>query len=162
MAENYATHQPSQLSCDFSLSVLQLFSFFSHVRRTPCRQRLQLPAGRLPTRASGRAGGGTSFAEAGAAGSRRGLQYPAFLCRRPRGRGAQTIIGMLAAVAAAERLPLLATGGVLHASRDQRIVSDVFTCLRHHTTLDAAGRLLAPNDNRRLHDARTMQTLFAD
>ncbi len=82
--------------------------------------------------------------------------------QRHRVRGEETIIEMLAAFATTARLPLLATGGVLHASRDQRIVSDVFTCLRHHTTLDAAGRLLAPNENRRLHDGRTMQALFSD
>jgi error-prone DNA polymerase len=82
--------------------------------------------------------------------------------QRHRVRGEEPVIEMLAAVAARECLPLLATGGVLHASRDQRIVTDVFTCLRHHTTLDAAGRLLSPNENRRLHDADTMQALFRD
>lgn len=82
--------------------------------------------------------------------------------QRHRVREDESVIEMLAAVARARSLPLLATGGVLHATPDQRIVTDVFACLRQHTTLDAAGRLLAPNANRRLHDARAMQELFAD
>lgn len=82
--------------------------------------------------------------------------------QRHRVRGEETVIEMLAALAARERLPLLATGGVLHADADQRVIADVFACLRHHTTLDAAGRLLAPNENRHLHDARHMQALFRD
>jgi error-prone DNA polymerase len=82
--------------------------------------------------------------------------------QRHRVRGEETVIELLADVARAHGLPLLATGGVLHAVPEQRIVTDVFTCLRHRTTLDAAGRLLAPNANRRLHDARAMQELFRD
>ncbi len=82
--------------------------------------------------------------------------------QRHRVREEEPVIAMLAAVAAAHRLPLLATGGVLHATHDQRVITDVFTCLRHHTTLDAAGRLLAPNENRCLHDARHMRALFPD
>ncbi|HLP26604.1 MAG TPA: error-prone DNA polymerase, partial [Acidobacteriota bacterium] len=37
-----------------------------------------------------------------------------------------------------------------------------FTCLRHHTTLDAAGRLLEINSQRHLKSAREMQALFPD
>jgi error-prone DNA polymerase len=59
-------------------------------------------------------------------------------------------------------LPALATNGVLHATRDERTVLDVFTCAREHTHLDAAGRSLALNDERHLKPARTMQRLFAD
>ena len=82
--------------------------------------------------------------------------------QRHRVRGEETVNEMLAAVAARERLPLLATGGVLHAEPGQRVIADVFTCLRHHTTLDDAGRLLAPNANRHLHSARHMHALFPD
>ena len=39
-------------------------------------------------------------------------------------------------------LPLLATNGVCHASRAQREVADVFTCIRNHVRLETAGRLL--------------------
>jgi error-prone DNA polymerase len=64
--------------------------------------------------------------------------------------------------ARAAGLPLLATNGVLHADPQARAVVDVFTCLRHHTTLDAAGRRLAPNAERHLKGARAMGELFAD
>jgi len=59
-------------------------------------------------------------------------------------------------------LPLLATNGVLHATPADACVVDVFTCLRHHTTLDAAGRRLAPNRERHLRDESSMRELFAD
>ncbi|MEO6789180.1 MAG: error-prone DNA polymerase [Chthoniobacteraceae bacterium] len=68
----------------------------------------------------------------------------------------------LADLANATGLPLLATNGVLHASRGERVVLDVFTCTRHHTHLDAAGRLLASNDERHLKPAERMARLFAD
>jgi error-prone DNA polymerase len=82
--------------------------------------------------------------------------------QRHRVRGEETTLQMLTQLAAAHRLPLLATGGPLHATRAGREVSDVFTCLRHHTTLDAAGRLLAPNAARHLRSGRLMRQLFAD
>ncbi len=47
-------------------------------------------------------------------------------------------------------LPLLATNGVCHASRAQREVTDVFTCIRNHVRLETAGRLLATNSERYL------------
>ena len=59
-------------------------------------------------------------------------------------------------------LPLLATNGVCHASRAQREVTDVFTCIRNHVRLETAGRLLATNSERYLKPAKTMQQLFAD
>lgn len=82
--------------------------------------------------------------------------------QRHRVRGEETIVRMLADLAAQENLPLLATGGALFAEPAQRVVADVFTCLRHHTTLDAAGRLLAVNAQRHLHDAAHMRGLFPD
>ena len=65
-------------------------------------------------------------------------------------------------LAAAAKLPLLATNGVLYATRAERAVLDVFTCARNHTHLDAAGRLLALNDERHLKPAERMARLFAD
>jgi error-prone DNA polymerase len=59
-------------------------------------------------------------------------------------------------------LPLLATNGVCHATRAQREVADVFTCIRNHVRLETAGRLLAGNSERYLKTARTMQQIFAD
>ena len=59
-------------------------------------------------------------------------------------------------------LPLLATNGVCHASRVQREVSDVFTCIRNHVRLETAGQLLARNSERYLKSAKMMNKLFAD
>ncbi len=64
--------------------------------------------------------------------------------------------------AAARGLPLLATNGVTHAAPADRAVTDVFTCLREHTTLDAAGRRLSRNTERHLKPARRLHALFAD
>lgn len=59
-------------------------------------------------------------------------------------------------------LTSLATGGVAYARPEDREIADVFTCLRHHTTLDTAGRLLAPNSARHLRGPAAMQHLFSD
>src|SRR5207247_1811212 len=42
------------------------------------------------------------------------------------------------------------------------IVADVFTCLRLHTTLDAAGRQLEINSERHVKSETEMQALFPD
>ncbi len=60
------------------------------------------------------------------------------------------------------RLPLVATNGVCHATRSEREVLDVFTCLDHKTTLAEAGRLLARNSERHLKSPAEMSQLFAD
>ncbi|HKO41684.1 MAG TPA: error-prone DNA polymerase [Pyrinomonadaceae bacterium] len=59
-------------------------------------------------------------------------------------------------------LPLLATNGVCHATRAQREVADVFTCIRNHVRLETAGRLLAGNSERYLKPAKIMHQIFAD
>ncbi len=60
------------------------------------------------------------------------------------------------------RLPLIATNGVRYAGRRDRELFDVLTALRHRTTLDEAGRLLAANRERHLKDGASMARLFAD
>lgn len=60
------------------------------------------------------------------------------------------------------RVPLVATNGVHYAEPSQREVLDVFTCLRHHTTLAAAGRLLERNSERYPKSTKEMARLFAD
>jgi len=60
------------------------------------------------------------------------------------------------------RLPLVATNGVCHARHADREILDVFTCLRHHCTLETAGRLLAPNSECHLKSAQEMARLFSD
>lgn len=60
------------------------------------------------------------------------------------------------------KLPLLATNGVCYATRAQRQVADVFTCIRNHVQLENAGRLLGKNSEAFLKPAKTMIQLFAD
>src|SRR5881296_1938836 len=43
-----------------------------------------------------------------------------------------------------------------------RQILDVFTCIREHTHLDAAGKLLARNSERHLKEPKVMAKLFAD
>jgi error-prone DNA polymerase len=59
-------------------------------------------------------------------------------------------------------LPLLATQGAQYAKPEERQVLDVFTCIRHHRTLDTAGRLLSRNSERYLKSPHQMLQLFAD
>jgi error-prone DNA polymerase len=68
----------------------------------------------------------------------------------------------LIALARANRLPLLATNGVQYAKPYGREVLDVFTCIREHTHLDAAGKLLTQNAERHLKSDREMRAIFAD
>jgi error-prone DNA polymerase len=82
--------------------------------------------------------------------------------QRHRRRGEDREITFLRDLAAAHGLPLLATGGVNYAVPSQRITADVFTCLRLHTTLDAAGRRLALNSERHVKSDREMARLFRD
>src|SRR4051812_14793379 len=59
-------------------------------------------------------------------------------------------------------LPLLATNAPCYARPQQREILDVFTCIRNHTRLDLAGRLLAKNSERHLKSPQAMARLFAD
>ena len=65
-------------------------------------------------------------------------------------------------LARALQLPLVATNGVHYATAYEREVLDVLTSIRHDCTLDAAGRLLAPNAERYLRGSREMRQLFRD
>jgi error-prone DNA polymerase len=68
----------------------------------------------------------------------------------------------LVELAAAFRVPILATGGVRFATPADRALFDVLTCVHHHTTLDQAGRRLAQNAERYLKPQVAMAALFAD
>jgi error-prone DNA polymerase len=59
-------------------------------------------------------------------------------------------------------LPLLATGGVSYAAPRERETLDIFTCIRHRSTLDTSGRLLERNAERHLRTAKEMRQLFYD
>jgi error-prone DNA polymerase len=70
----------------------------------------------------------------------------------------QSLLG----VAESLGLPVIATNGVRYAEEKDRELLDVFTAIRHHTTLDRAGRLLTRIDARHLRTAREMAALFRD
>ncbi len=77
-------------------------------------------------------------------------------------RGEDRINRQLIDFARANRLSLIATNGVQYAKPYGRQVLDVFTCIRKHTHLDAAGKLLTCNAERHLKNDREMRTIFAD
>jgi len=77
-------------------------------------------------------------------------------------RGEERINRELIDLGRAHRLSLLATNGVQYAKPYGREVLDVFTCIREHTHLDAAGKLLTKNAERHLKIDREMRAIFAD
>ena len=77
-------------------------------------------------------------------------------------RGEERINRQLIDLADHHRLPLLATNGVQYARPLGREVLDVFTCIRKHTHLDAAGTRLSINAERHLKSAAEMKALFSD
>src|SRR6185437_8864040 len=77
-------------------------------------------------------------------------------------RGEEGVNRPLIDLAAHYRLPILATNGVQYAKTYGRQVVDVFTCIREHTHLDAAGKLLTQNAERHLKSGAEMRALFPD
>ncbi len=77
-------------------------------------------------------------------------------------RGEERVNRQLIDLAEYLRLPLLVTNGVQHATSLGREVLDVFTCIREHTHLDAAGTRLTINAERHLKSAAEMEALFRD
>jgi error-prone DNA polymerase len=62
----------------------------------------------------------------------------------------QRHIKRLAALSHRHNVPLIATGDVLYHAPERRALQDVLTCIREHTTLDAAGFKLEANAERHL------------
>src|SRR5438067_707569 len=77
-------------------------------------------------------------------------------------RGEEQVNRQLVDLARATGLPLIATNGVQYAKPYGREVLDVFTCIREHTHLDAAGKLLTQNAERHLKSDREMREIFRD
>jgi error-prone DNA polymerase len=77
-------------------------------------------------------------------------------------RGEEQINRQLVDLARGAGLPLLATNGVQYAKPYGREVVDVFTCIREHTHLDVAGKLLSQNAERHLKSDREMREIFRD
>jgi error-prone DNA polymerase len=82
--------------------------------------------------------------------------------QRHRTRESELVTRRAAELAAAARLPVLATTGVRYATPAGRPVLDVLTAIRHGTTLDALGRRLDPNAERHLLPPAALARLFAD
>lgn len=59
-------------------------------------------------------------------------------------------------------IDVVATNAVLFHHSDRKRLQDVFQCIRNHSSLDEAGRLLLANAARTLKSAETMQKLFSD
>jgi error-prone DNA polymerase len=68
----------------------------------------------------------------------------------------------LLSLASSLHLPVIAANGVRYATEKDREVCDVLTAIRHHTSLDEAGRLLTSNTSRSLRPAAHMAALFRD
>src|ERR1035437_3850611 len=68
----------------------------------------------------------------------------------------------LLSIASSLNLPVVAANGVRYATDKDRELLDVFTAIRHRTTLDQAGRLLTANCSRSVRAVRDMSTLFRD
>jgi len=68
----------------------------------------------------------------------------------------------LLSLASKLRLPIVATNGVRCAKQEDRELLDIFTSIRHHTTVHEAGRLLSKNCLRHLRSSCEMHALFHD
>src|SRR5205809_165524 len=77
-------------------------------------------------------------------------------------RAGERLARHLADLAAAHRVPVVATNDVRHAAPEGRPLLDVLTCIRLGTTLDQAGRRLLANVERHLKPPAEMAALFRD
>ena len=77
-------------------------------------------------------------------------------------RGEDRVNRALIDLASKFRLALIATNGVQYAKPYGRQVLDVFTCIREHTHLDLAGKLLSQNAERHLKSDAEMRAIFPD
>lgn len=72
-----------------------------------------------------------------------------------------TLMRQLAEIAAAANLPLVATNGVRHATRDDYTLYDLLTCTRLGISVDASHAERPRNDEARLKSPDEMAALFA-
>src|SRR5438105_6426260 len=77
-------------------------------------------------------------------------------------RGENRVNRVLVEFASKFRLSILATNGVQYAKPYGRQVLDVFPCLRQHTQLGLAGKLLTPNAERHVKTDAEMRAIFRD
>ena len=69
-------------------------------------------------------------------------------------------LARLATIAGEARVPLIAVNDALYHAPERRSLQDVVTCIREHSTLEAAGRKLEANAERYLKSAAEMSRLF--
>ncbi len=81
---------------------------------------------------------------------------------RARDRVLEAQTRLAVALAESVGVPVVATGDVRAARAHGRKLLDAFACLRHHTTLDRAGRLLLANGERTLRRPVDAAARFAD
>src|SRR5689334_3799432 len=77
-------------------------------------------------------------------------------------RGEDRINRALIDLASKFRLAVIATNGVQYAKPYGRQVLDVFTCIREHTHLDLAGKMLSQNAERHVKSDAEMRAIFRD
>jgi error-prone DNA polymerase len=77
-------------------------------------------------------------------------------------RGEDRVNRALIDLASKFRLAIIATNGVQYAKPYGRQVLDVFTCIREHTHLDLAGKILSQNAERHLKGNAEMRAIFRD
>ncbi len=77
-------------------------------------------------------------------------------------RNEENINQQLLGLAHKLRLPFFASNGVYYADHHDRELFDVFTCIKNHTTIYDAGKLLSENSERYLKSGKQMLDLFPD
>ncbi len=75
--------------------------------------------------------------------------------------GEERLNRKLAALAAAMKIPIVASNDVCHAGADRKLL-DVMTCIRLKTTLEEAGRALWVNSQRHLKSPAEMAAILRD
>lgn len=70
----------------------------------------------------------------------------------------QTLLGLAHKL----RIDYFASNGVYYADENDRELFDVFTCIKNHTTIYDAGKLLSENSERYIKTEKQMLRLFAD
>ncbi len=78
----------------------------------------------------------------------------------PRSGSDRRHLARLSSLADRVGIPMLATNDALYATRGQRPLHDVVTCIREGTNLHDAGRLLRANGERHLKSPHEMRRLF--
>lgn len=78
----------------------------------------------------------------------------------PRGGSDRRRLSRLGALADRVGIPMLATNDALYATREQRPLHDVITCIREGTNLNEVGRLLRANGERHLKSPQEIRRLF--